>query len=54
MYNRPELPFLVIGYFKSDESVKWNWCGTEKKQANGLMDMKEISLMISLLPSLLR
>lgn len=29
--NRPELAFLVIAHFKSDESVKWNWFETEKE-----------------------
>lgn len=29
--SRPDLPFLVIGYFKSDESVKWIWFKTEEE-----------------------
>lgn len=29
--NRPELAFLVIAHFESDESVKWDWFETEKE-----------------------
>ena len=36
-FNKPELPFLVIGYFKSDESVKWIWFKTEE-EANEWID----------------
>lgn len=31
MMNRQTLPFLIIGYFKSDESVKWHWSATEEE-----------------------
>ena len=36
-FNKPELPFLVIGYFKSDESVNWIWFKTED-EANEWID----------------
>lgn len=30
-FCKPECPFLVIGYFKSDGSNKWIWFKTEQE-----------------------
>ena len=39
--NRPELAFLVIAHFESDESVKWNWFETEEEAEEWIKGYKK-------------